>query len=177
MKRICILLFALTMLCACSLQKAYLVDLPEQTPVETMREQPTATPEPEPLLTIPIEGDGFITDGNGLPILNEQTHYYDYYLTVLNLRLYEQNEETLIDATIQNSFSRALTGALRIVFVGEDGTQYGFGDFYTAGGGLKLLPGENRVYCDVRTEVDVKEMAFELKVVTPFVPEIPESEE
>lgn len=171
MKRLGIIMTALLMLCACSLQKAYLVDLPEQTPAATVQESPTQTPDPEPLSILPIDGNGFVTDGNGLPILNEQTHYFDYYLTVSNLRLYEQNEETLIDATIQNSFSKVLIGALRIVFYGEDGIQYGYGDFYTADGALKLLPGENRVYCDVHTEVNVKDMTFALKIITPFAPE------
>ena len=171
MKRLLILGLALVLLCACAAQKAYLVDLPEQTAAPTVLVSPTPTPEPEILEIAPIEDEGFTTDSNGLPILDEQTHYYDYYLTIANFRLYEHNEETLIDATISNSFQKTLTGALRIVFTGEDGIQYGYGDFYTANGTLKLLPGENRVYCDVRTEVDVKDMTWELVVVTPFLPE------
>ena len=170
MKRLLAILCAL-LLCGCAAQKAYLIDLPEQTAAPTVPVSPTPSPEPEPLEIAPIEDEGLTTDSNGLPILEEQTHYFDYYLAIANLRLYEQNEETLIDATISNSFPKALTGALRIVFTGEDGIPYGFGDFYTANGTLKLMPGENRVYCDVRTEVDVKDMAWELVIVTPFMPE------
>ena len=48
---------------------------------------------------------------------------------------------------------------------------YGYADFYTADGGLKLFSGENRVYADVLTEVDVQSMDFTLKVTTPFAPE------
>ena len=171
MKRFCVLLCACVLLSACSLQKAYLIDLPEQTPDASALVSPTPTPDPEPLPIAPIEGEGFPADSNGLPILDPQTHYYDYYLTIANLRLYEQNDETLIDATILNNYSKTLIGELRIVFRGEDGIQYGYGDFYTAGGALKLLPGENRVYCDVLTEVDVTDMTFELVIVTPFGPE------
>ena len=171
MKRLLAWLGALLLLCACAAQNATLIDLPEQTPAPTVLVSPTPTPEPEPLEVLPIEDNGFLTDSNGLPILNEQTHYYDYYLTVANLRLYEHNDETLIDATIINSFQKTLTGSLRIVFTGEDGIRYGYGDFYTASGTLKLLPGENRVYCDVRTEVDVRDMSWDLVVETPFLPE------
>ena len=171
MKRLFACVCACLLLCACAAQKAYLIDLPEQTPAPIVEASPSPTPDPEPLEIAPIEDEGFLTDSNGLPILNEQTHYYDYYLTIANFRLYEQNEETLIDATILNGYPKTLTGNLRIVFTGDDGIQYGFGDFYTAGGALKLLPGENRVYCDVRTEVDVKDMPYELVVVTPFLPE------
>lgn len=171
MKRLLLIGLALVLVCACAAQKAYLIDLPEQTAAPTVPVSPTPTPDPEPLVIAPIEDAGFLTDSNGLPILDEQTHYFEYYLTLANFRLYEQNEETLIDATIQNSFQKTLTGSLRIIFTGEDGIQYGFGDFYTASGTLKLLPGETRVYCDVRTEVDVKDMNWELVVVSPFLPE------
>ena len=171
MKRLLLVLLALALLCACAAQKAYLIDLPEQTAAPTVPVSPTPSPEPESIEVAPIEDEGFQTDSNGLPILDEQTHYYDYYLTIANFRMYEQNEETLIDAVILNSYQRTLSGALRIEFFDENGIRYGYGDFYTASGGLKLLPGENRVYCDVRTEVDVQQMAYELVIVTPFLPE------
>lgn len=171
MKRTLIVLTASLLVFACAPQKAYLIDLPEQTAAPTVAASPTPTPVPEPLEIAPIEDDGFTVDSNGLPILNEHTHYYDYYLAIQNMRLYEHNDETLIDAVILNSFPRTLVGELRIVFRGADGIQYGFGDFATATGTLKLLPGENRVYCNVRTEVDVQQMEYELVIVTPFQPE------
>ena len=46
-----------------------------------------------------------IRDQYDMPILDPQTHYFEYYLSVSNLRIYEHNGETLIDATITNSFS------------------------------------------------------------------------
>ena len=49
--------------------------------------------------------------------------------------------------------------------------KFGYGDFYTASGDLVLFPGENRVYADVLTEVDVQQMPFEITVSKPFVPE------
>lgn len=170
MKRLWMIAAAL-LFAACTSQEAHLVYLPEQTPVPAVVVTPTPSPEPEPLYLATIEGEGFATDPNGLPILDAQTHYFSYYLSVSNLRVYEQNEETLVDAVITNSFQKPLVGGLRIEFRDESGRMYGYADFYTAGGGLKLMPGENRVYADVRTEIDVQMMDFELTVTDAFKPE------
>lgn len=168
--RLYIILIALLLLFGCTSQEAHLIYLNDISPEPESFATPTPKPEPEPIAIAPIEGEGFPLDANGLPILNEQTHYYDYYLSVSNLRIYEYNGETLIDATITNSFQRPLTGGLRITFY-ENNLQFGYADFYTAAGGLKLFSGENRVYADVLTEVDVQMMDFEISVTTPFVPE------
>ncbi len=169
MKRLLLLLLAL-ILFGCSSQEAHLIYLPETTPTPEPQYTPTPPPEPEPINVDPIEGDGFRTDVNGIPILNESTHYYDMYLSISQMRIFEENGETLIDAVITNNYPKKLTGGLRIVF-SENGVQYGYATFRTAVGDLVLLPGENRVYADVLTEVDVQMMDFEIEVSTPFVPE------
>ena len=170
MRKGILVVFAMLLLFGCTSQEAHLGYLPEATPTAAPLFTPTPQPEPEPLTISPVEGEGFSTDLNGIPILNPRTHYRDYYLVIDNLRIYEENGETLIDATITNDFQRALTGGLRITFY-KDGIAYGYADFYTAEGGLKLIPGENRVYADVHTEVDVQMMDFEIDVSTAFVPE------
>ncbi len=167
-KLICFLVFLL--LIACTSQEAHLIDLPEATPTPQVLVTPTPPPEPETIPVAPIAGDGFRTDVNGLPILDERTHYYTYYLTVDNLRIYEENGETLIDAIITNNYPKTLTGGLCLTFK-KAGITYGYAEFYTADGGLKLFPGENRVYADVLTEVDVQMMDFTIDVSAPFVPE------
>ncbi len=169
MKRFLLLLFAL-LLIGCTSQEAHLIYLPEATPTPVPLHTPTPPPEPEPIALAPIVGEGFTTDANGLPILDPQTHYYTYYLTVDGLRIYEENGETLIDAVITNNFEKPLVGGLSVVFW-QDGLKYGDGAFYTADGSLRLFPGENRVYADVRTEVDVQMMDFTFAVTTPFIPE------
>ena len=169
MKRLPFLLLALLLL-ACSSQEAKLIYLPEATPTPQTEFTPSPAPEPVPIEIAPVQGEGFTTDANGIPILNEKTHYFEYYLTIKNLRIYEENGETLIDAVITNNYPKKLTGGLRITFW-ADSLEYGYGDFYTAGGGLVLFPGENRVYADVLTEVDVQMMPFEITVSTPFVSE------
>lgn len=173
MKRVRLLLLVLILLAltaACTSQEAHLIYLPESTPTATPLFTPTPPPEPEPINVDPIVGEGFKTDANGIPILNDKTHYYDYYLSISQMRIYEENGETLIDAVITNDYPGKLTGGLRIVFR-QEGIMYGYADFYTAVGDLALLPGENRVYGDVLTEVDVQMMDFEFEVLTPFAPQ------
>lgn len=169
MKRFLILLFAL-LLFGCSSQEAHLINLPDATPTPETQFTPSPPPVPEAIPIAPITGEGFLTDVNGLPILNPDTHYYEYYLTVSSLRIYEENGETLIDAVITNDYPKPLVGGLCVTFY-EDSLKYGYAEFYTAEGGLRLLQGDNRVYADVLTEVDVQMMDFEITVSTPFVPE------
>ena len=169
MKRL-LLLFALLLIVGCSSQEAHLIYLPESTPTPTPMFTPTPPPEPKPINVDPVVGEGFKTDVNGIPIMDERMHYYEQYITVSQMRIYEENGETLIDAIITNNYPGKLTGGLRITFT-QDGVKRGYADFLTASGDLMLLPGENRVYADVLTEVDVQMMDFTIDVSVPFMPE------
>ena len=169
MKRL-LLLLTVAALLGCSSQEAHLIRLPESTPTPVPVYTPTPPPDPEPINVDPVVGEGFWTDVNGIPILNERTHYFDQYLTISQLRIFEENGETLIDAVITNDYPGKLTGGLRITF-SENGVKRGYADFLTASGDLMLLPGENRVYANVLTEVDVQMMDYTIDVSEPFVPE------
>lgn len=164
------LLIAL-LLIGCTSQETHLIYLPEATPTSAPRYSPAPSREPEAIHVEPINGDGFKRDANGIPILNPLKHYYDFYLTVDDLRVYEENGETLVDAVITNDYPLAVTGGLCIEFR-LDGRKYGFAEFYTDSDGLTLFPGKNRVYADVMTEVDVQMMDCFITVTRPFT-EIP----
>lgn len=168
MKRLLPLLFAL-LLFGCSSQSAHLIYLPETTPTPTPLFTPTPPPEPIPITVDPVTGEVFMTDENGIPILNEKTHYYEYYLSISQMRVFEENGETLLDAVITNDYPKKLSGGLRVTF-SKDGVKYGYAELKTAVGDLVLLPGENRVYADVLTEVDVQMTDYAIEVSTPFVP-------
>lgn len=167
MKRFLFSLLVLTLALGCTSQEAHLIYLPETTPTPAPLYTPAPTPVPEPIVVPPIEGEGFPLDANGIPILDPQNHYYQFYMSVDDLRVYEENGETMIDAVITNNYPRALSGGLRITFY-KDGIKYGYGDFYSDGEGLKLFSGRNRVYADVHTEVNVLLMDFEITVSAPF---------
>lgn len=169
MKRLLPMLFAM-LLIGCSAQGAHLIYIPESTPTATPLFTPTPPPEPLPIIVDPVTGMGFLTDENGIPILNETTHYYDYYISFSQMRVFEENGDTLIDAVITNDYPKKLSGGLQVMFL-NDGVKYGYAELHTAAGDLVLLPGENRVYGDVLTEVDVQMMEYAIEVSVPFVPE------
>ncbi|MBQ6234737.1 MAG: hypothetical protein IJK54_02375 [Clostridia bacterium] len=168
MKRL-LLLILVPLLLGCSVQGAHLIYLPETTPTPTPLFTPTPPPEPIPITVDPVTGEGFTTDENGIPILNEQMHYYEHYLSISQMRVYEENGETLLDAVVTNDYPKKLSGGLHITFM-DNGVKYGYAELLTASGDLILLPGENRVYADVQTEVDVQMMEYTIEVSAPFVP-------
>lgn len=110
-------------------------------------------------------------DEKGLPILDAENHYFQYYLVFTDIRIYEENGYTFLDGICSNSYSRPLTGGVRILFRdSSDGSVYGQGDLYTADGDMTLQPGENRIYAEILSEKDVQLMAFSLELTTPFTP-------
>lgn len=168
MKRIISLILILLLFTACVEQTARLVYLPEET--ENPSEQPTEAPTPELLEVAATVGTSFVTDKNGVPILKEQEHYFDYYVTFTDIRIYEYNDSTFLDAVAYNGYADPLSGAIRMEFKSADGTLYGYGDLKTADGDLILFPGENRIYAEIFTEIDVQQMDFVFAVTEPLLP-------
>lgn len=163
-----IVIIALLLFTACTVQEAHLIYRPE--PTAKMTAAPTLTPAPEIVEIPPVTGQPFRTDANGVLILDDETHYLTYYVTLNDIRIYEYGEGVFLDGVAVNSFPQTLTGGLRITFRNDNGVNYGYGDFYTADGKLTLLPGENRIYADILTEIDVQEMNWEITVVGSFGP-------
>lgn len=159
---------ALFLCVACTVQDAHLIYRPEPTAKATV--VPTMTPAPQPIEIPAVTGQPFRTDANGVLILDEENHYLTYYVTLNSIRVYEYGEGMFLDGIAVNSFPQTLTGGLRITFRNDNGVNYGYGDFYTADGKLTLLPGENRIYADILTEVDVQQMNWEISVVGSFGP-------
>lgn len=137
--------------------------------------EPTAepTPSPEPIvLNVPeIKGNAFTADALGIPIVDPTTHYATYYVRFSQIRVYEVGDSTFVDAQCENLFSEPLTGKARIVFYGQDGKEYGFGEWATGSGELTLGVGLNYIYAEVLTEVDVQSMNFDMLITAPFAPE------
>ena len=157
----------------CVKQDAYLIycqgEVLEASPTPAVTPVPTATPEV--VSFPPITGDTFSMDEKGLPILDAENHYFQYYLVFTDIRIYEENGYTFLDGICSNSYSRPLTGGVRILFRdSSDGSVYGQGDVYTADGDMTLQPGENRIYAEILSEKDVQLMAFSLELTTPFTP-------
>ncbi|MBR0426507.1 MAG: hypothetical protein IJK01_10415 [Clostridia bacterium] len=170
MKRASLLGFIILFLCvACTVQETHLVYRPEPTAEATT--VPTASPTPQVFSVPEVTGEPERTDANGIPIRDPLNHYFDTYVTLSEIRIYPYEQGMFLDGILTNSFQQTLRGGLRITFRGEDGILYGYGDLYTVGGGLTVLPGENRIYADLLTEVDVQTMDFTVEVIGKLAPE------
>ena len=146
----------------------------------TVREtsQPTATAvhtvsptmEPISLNVEPIQGEGFHTDRKGIPILDKDTHYFTYYLSFSDMRIYEEDGFTYLDGVCTNSFDGTLMGEARICFYDENEKLVGYGDLHTADGGLTLAVGTNLIYAEILSEVDVQRLSCRIEQTSPFNP-------
>ena len=140
--------------------------------------QPTATairtlpPTREPILLSvdPLQGEEFHTDRKGIPILDGDTHYFTYYLSFSDMRIYEEEGYTYMDGVCTNSFDGTLAGAARLCFYDAEEKLVGVGDIHTAEGGLTLTVGENRIYAEILSEVDVQQLTCRIEQVSPFNP-------
>ncbi len=169
------LLIGLLLCCSCVTQEAVLY---EAAPTDTLllltpgdSPFPTETAQPEQTLLIPaVTGSAAPCDANGIPIFDADTHYFTYYLVFSDLRVYEYEEDSFLDGVCTNHYGKALVGAARVVFRDEAGRVFGYGQLHTAEGDCVLQAGENRIYAEILTEVDVKLMDLTIEIDTPFLP-------
>lgn len=156
----------------CVRQDAWLTyTVPEtEQPTATAEVTPPPTREPIPLEVEPIVGESFLTDRKGIPILDGDTHYFTYYLTFLDLRVYEEEGYTYLDGVCNNSFEGTLSGGARICFYDGEDRLVGYGVLHTADGSMNLIPGANRIYAEILSEVDVQQLALRIEQVKPFKP-------
>jgi len=168
MKRLLLGIASLLLCVSCTVQEAHLVYRPEPTAAAT--QAPVVTPTPEPLAIPAVTGEPFRSDAAGVPIMEPKTHYLDTYITLSNVRVYEYEQGTFLDGTLTSTYPETLTGRLRVTFADAEGTVFGFGQLYTADGQLTVLPGENAVYAEILTEIDVQQMDFTVAVDGAFGP-------
>lgn len=156
----------------CVRQNAWLAyTVPETAqPTPTAIHTPAATMVPIPLSVEPIQGESFHTDRKGIPILDQDSHYFTYYLAFSDLRIYEEDGFTYMDGICTNSFDGTLKGEARICFYDANEKLVGYGDIHTAEGDLSLSMGENRIYAEILSEVDVQQLQCRIEQVAPFNP-------
>lgn len=159
-------------LAGCVRQDAWLTySVPEtQQPTATAVQTLAPTMEPIPLEVEPILGEDFHTDRKGIPILDKDAHYFTYYLTFSDLRIYEEDGYTYMDGVCTNSFDGTLTGDAQICFYDKNEKLVGYGVIHTAEGGLTLAVGPNRIYAEILSEVDVQQLTCYIEQITPFNP-------
>ena len=158
----------LLLLCGCVRQEAALSFVPS----EAGEEQGTGEESLSAALTVePVTGTPPETDSNGIPLSDPDTHYFRYYLSFSDIRIYEEEGYTFLDGFCLNSFDSVLSGACDVIFYDDSGSACGLGTLHTADGdSLLLQPGQNRIYAEILSEDTVKEAAFSFAVTAAFAP-------
>jgi len=159
-------------LIGCVRQDAWLsYSVPEtQQPTATAFYTPSPTREPIFVTLEPVQGEDFHTDRNGIPVLDQDTHYFTYYLSFSDLRIYEEDGYSYLDGVCTNTFDGTLTGEARVCFYDGENRLVGFGRLHTAEGGLTLAVGTNRIYAEILSEVNIQQLTFRIEQTSPFNP-------
>lgn len=165
-------LLAVLLLLGCVRQSAWLTySIPATSePSPTAIHTPAATMASIPIAVEPIQGESFYTDRKGIPILDQDSHYFTYYLAFSDLRIYEEGGYTYMDGICTNSFDGTLKGEARICFYDKDEKLVGYGDIHKAEGGLTLSVGQNRIYAEILSEGDVQQLSCRIEQIAPFNP-------
>ena len=156
----------------CVQQDAWLSYSTPQTQAPTATAVHTLSPTREPIQVTfePVQGEEFHTDRRGIPILDKDTHYFTYYLSFSDLRIYEENGYSYLDGVCTNAFDGTLTGEAQVCFYDEEGKLVGYGNLHTAEGGLSLSVGANRIYAEIVSEEDIQQLTFRIEQTAPFNP-------
>lgn len=171
MKHLTALALAAVLLAAITVFSACVRVEPQISGTPTPAASPTPLPDPfDPVRTAaPVE-----TDILGKRVESEH-HYYHYYLSFGDLRVYEYGTGTLLDGVCVNAYPLPLDGEASIVYYSEDGRVAGKGRIHNAEGTTLLKSGSNAVYAEIQTDIDVQGMGFVIEFSTPYLPVAEES--
>jgi len=163
MKRAGLLLLLLLLLCTgCVRQSADLAP------------QPTAAPQVqtyEPLQNAVMIAAAPDTDALGNPLMGE--NHYDQYVLFRDLRVYSYHGGTFLDGLCINSYPKALAGTVQIFYRDKDGVELARADLYTVQTDRLLLQsGENRIYAEIYTDMEVDSLEFEMEILEHFLPTV-----
>ncbi len=159
---LCIGLWLCLLLAGCidtrpTLRPEYTVP-PEPTPTIAPTPTPEITPTP-----IPTPSPTPLVDVTGISI--EGLEHFQRYLFFKNIQVYEQCDDSFVDAVIVNAYPQTIMCAVTISFFGEDGEELiAEGKMQTRDGEFVLLlePGENTVFARLDTDMRLTDAPFKL---------------
>ena len=152
----------------------WLVSCISAKPAVTGTPTPSSTPTPLPdTYSITVTGEPLPTDILGL-VIEDENHYFDY-MSFGDIRIYEYETGTFLDAICINAYPLPLDGELQITFYGEDGRMTGYGKIHTADGGTVMSPGSTRIYAEINTDISLLDKDFVWEINRTFLPVTGES--
>lgn len=168
------LLAALAILCLCPGLSGCVVDTsavlrPESTLAPEAAPSPAPPPEPEGAQAspparshAPIAGVDTMCDAKGEYVSGAA--HFQRYLTFKDIQVYEQAEDTFLDAAVLNAYPQTLVCALDVVFLDGEGKELASARIQTRDGQyvLRLPPGETVIFAQIDTDVTLTDKEFEL---------------
>lgn len=165
----------LLLLFGCQAQDAVLSYAPTEEPVVSTPNLYTPVPSATPFFCSvdPFYGSEFPNDNSGVAVIDPDSHFFKIYISFSDIRIYEEDERCFFDAVCTNGYEEVLTGKCNIVFFDKEGRSCGSGRIHTAddASALILPPGESRVFAEIFSEDAVAGMDFEIRPVSPFLPQ------
>ena len=158
-------LLALILACMCMsgcVNTASVID-----PAATMPPEPTAIPEPTPTpAPTPYAAELDMADLSSaydeLGVLISTADHFEQYVTFRNIQVYEQYEDTFMDAIAVNEYPDNLVCAVDIIFYDEKKTVIADSHVHTRDGQyvLRLQPGDNAIYATIDTDMSLTDKEF-----------------
>lgn len=136
---------------------------PQSTPTPVPTATPLATPTPAPAESrAPIAGVDTLYDALGEYVSGAA--HFQRYLTFERIQVYEQAEDTFLDAVVVNTYPQTLVCALEVVFTDEEGKELASARTQTRDGQyvLHLAPGETIIFAQIDTDITLTDKPFEL---------------
>lgn len=163
MKNKALLAIILVCLCMCGcVNTASVID-----PSVTMPPEPTATPEPTPTPaptpdTAHLDMADLSSAYDELGVLISTADHFEQYVTFRNIQVYEQYEDTFMDAIAVNEYPDTLVCAVDITFFDEEKNEIASSHVHTRDGQyvLRLQPGDNAVYATIDTDMSLTDKEF-----------------
>lgn len=166
------LLLALAFLCL-GLSGCVVDTTPVLRPESTLAPAPTATPAPTvaPTATpalLPVESHAPIAGVDTLyDALGEYVSgpaHFQRYITFEKIQVYEQAEDTFLDAVAVNAYPETLVCALDVVFTDEDEKELASARIQTRDGQyvLRLAPGETVIFAQINSDITLTDKDFDL---------------
>ena len=155
-----ILLIICLLSCGCVHTRAQLLPQSTLAPTPEPTPEPTIAPTPEPTMEV-IASAAEVYDAMGAYISGPD--HFRRYLAFKNIQVYEQCEDTFMDAVAENSYEETIVCALSIVFYDEDGNAVTQGRVQTRDGQyvLRLAPGDTTLFAQIDTDTALTDLDFE----------------
>lgn len=136
---------------------------PAATPTPAVTPTPSPTPTEAAASAAPIPGVDTRYDALGAYV--SDASHFQQYLAFNMVQVYEQEEDTFLDAIAVNDYPSTLVCAMDVVFYDAEGAEVNRARIQTQDGQyvLRLQPGETVLYAQISTDITLTDMEFALE--------------